>query len=1212
MDKTGSLGAAGGVKGEIPGRTTREGSGGGRATDADARLPPRAAAFQGSGPPLYSGGIVIPCPNSSRPSDGVLTLGSWPGEVVGHGLGPATTPGRASVPGITGASSCDPGGLSPGCSGHSGSTCCEERPRSILKNSSSTLVQKSPAVEKKSQRWDEMNILATYHPSDKDYGFMKVDEPSTPYHRMQDSDEDLSAGPSFKVTPETLSEKFATMDNFLPKVLQYGDNRNSRTTDDFSKTHSSDFDKHRKIHYNEGKFLKAQKNLPLDNDMDSSESSSGISSGIQGVMINPKPKPVERDWTGRLTREIKDKTGPGTSSRIGNANDSSAYGSHFPKASGPILIEQNVSQQRKEFYSKGRYLRSCSHPESKEDTEDEQDSESLSMSTEVHLLDHAGSTYREHKAAHESLDMAVTGLQPGTTMSYKNHRSQVSSNWCQWLRAKGLNCRSPGSSESKCESSQNPPSRNGRTRPSARSSQAKMTVKLDFEECLKDSPRFRASIELVEAEVSELETRLEKLLKLGTGLLESGRHYLAASRAFIVGICDLAHLGPPEPMMAECLEKFTVSLNHKLDSHSELLDATQHTLQQQIQSLVKEGLRDFREARRDFWRGAESLEAALAHNAEVPRRRAQEAEEAGAALKTARAGYRGRALDYALQINVIEDKRKFDIMEFVLRLVEAQATYFQQGHEELSQLAQYRKELGAQLHQLVLNSARETRDMEQRHVLLKQKELGGEEPEPSLKQGPNGLIVEGHLFKRASNAFKTWSRRWFTIQNNQLVYQKKYKDPVTVVVDDLRLCTVKHCPDSERRFCFEVVSTSKSCLLQADSERLLQLWISAVQSSIASAFSQARLDDSPRGPGQAPGHLALGYAATLGCGGTVRGREPGGAGHVAAQVQSVDGNAQCCDCREPAPEWASINLGVTLCIECSGIHRSLGVHFSKVRSLTLDSWEPELVKLMCELGNVVINQIYEARVESMAVKKPGPTCSRQEKEAWIHAKYVEKKFLTKLPEIRGRRGGRGPPRGHPPVPAKPCIRLRPGNISKPETPCEDLGSLHPGALLFRSAGQPPSLPTMADALAHGADVNWVNGGQENATPLIRATAANSLLACEFLLQNGANVNQADSAGRGPLHHATILGHTGLACLFLKRGADLGARDSEGRDPLTIAMETANADIVTLLRLAKMREAEAAQGQGGDETYLDIFRDFSLMASDDPEKLSRRSHDLHTL
>ncbi|TFJ95904.1 molecular chaperone protein [Platysternon megacephalum] len=125
---------------------------------------------------------------------------------------------------------------------------------------------------------------------------------------------------------------------------------------------------------------------------------------------------------------------------------------------------------------------------------------------------------------------------------------------------------------------------------------------------------------------------------------------------------------------------------------------------------------------------------------------------------------------------------------------------------------------------------------------------------------------------------------------------------------------------------------------------------------------------------------------------------------------------------------------------------------------------------------------------------------------------------------------------------------------------------------------------MADALAHGADVNWVNAAEESRTPLLRAVAANSLLACEFLLQNGANVNQADSAGRGPLHHATILAHTGLACLFLKRGANLNAVDAEGKDPLSIAIDTANADIVTLLRLAKMREAEVAQGQAGGSTH----------------------------
>ncbi|KAG9467331.1 hypothetical protein GDO78_015176, partial [Eleutherodactylus coqui] len=196
----------------------------------------------------------------------------------------------------------------------------------------------------------------------------------------------------------------------------------------------------------------------------------------------------------------------------------------------------------------------------------------------------------------------------------------------------------------------------------------------------------------------------------------------------------------------------------------------------------------------------------------------------------------------------------------------------------------------------------------------------------------------------------------------------------------------------------------------------------------------------------------------------------------------------------------------------------------------------------------------------------------------------------------------------------------------------DVPNLHPGALLYRAA-EHRYLPTMADALAHGADVNWVHGDEDGRTPLIRAVLSvrrlhvclhldvcylccfiifsflqDSLVACEFLLQNGASVNQVDRNGRGPLHHATLQGYTGLACLFLKRGADINALDSDGKDVLSIAIEAANADIVTLLRLVKMREAEIALGQSGDETYQDIFRDFSLMASDTPEKLSRRSCD----
>ncbi|KAJ3586464.1 hypothetical protein NHX12_012862, partial [Muraenolepis orangiensis] len=270
-------------------------------------------------------------------------------------------------------------------------------------------------------------------------------------------------------------------------------------------------------------------------------------------------------------------------------------------------------------------------------------------------------------------------------------------------------------------------------------------------------------------------------------------------------------------------------------------------------------------------------------------------------------------------------------------------------------------------------------------------EVKREETREFNVDAPSGVVMEGYLFKRASNAFKTWNRRWFSIQNSQLVYQKKLKDSLTVVVEDLRLCSVKPCEDIERRFCFEVLSPTKSCMLQAESEKLRQAWILAVQASIASAYRESpdtyyieRLERTAS-PSTSSIDSASEPRERL-----VRGET------ILQRIQSLPGNGQCCDCGHGEPGWASINLGVLLCIECSGIHRSLGVQCSKVRSLTLDSWEPELLKLMCELGNSVINHIYEGSCQQMGLKKPLPSSSRQEKEAWIKAKYVEKKFLKQL------------------------------------------------------------------------------------------------------------------------------------------------------------------------------------------------------------------------
>uniref|UniRef100_F1L0A9 Stromal membrane-associated protein 2 n=1 Tax=Ascaris suum TaxID=6253 RepID=F1L0A9_ASCSU len=104
-----------------------------------------------------------------------------------------------------------------------------------------------------------------------------------------------------------------------------------------------------------------------------------------------------------------------------------------------------------------------------------------------------------------------------------------------------------------------------------------------------------------------------------------------------------------------------------------------------------------------------------------------------------------------------------------------------------------------------------------------------------------------------------------------------------------------------------------------------------------------------------------------------------------------DENKYCADCEAKQPRWASWNLGVFLCIRCAGIHRNLGVHLTKVKSVNLDSWTPEQVQSMRVMGNAKAKAVYEAELPDH-FRRPQ---TDQALESFIRAKYEHKRYMLK-------------------------------------------------------------------------------------------------------------------------------------------------------------------------------------------------------------------------